>query len=335
MGKTYLRSFLENIVSFVYENFSRSNLMRVQKAVLFWGLISLLILSTLPALAESGGIVLGDSADVFTVDAGITVSNGVGSGVEAGGGNDQITNNGVISSLVFGIDGGVGNDSLTNNGEIRDGEVGLYGSRGDDTLTNNGVIIGVTNGIEGGVGNNTVINTGTINALVRSGILNTGSVTNRPSGQIYGWSHGIEAGGNITNSGYTHGTLGHGILGSNGRDTIVNTAEGIASGGSGVGINAWGGNDIIENYGLVEGDINGWLGNDRIIIYGGVVTGVISGGADRNTLVFAATVSAQDLASLSQRLADADPAIGSITINGVEYRWAYFSVIENKLVARR
>jgi hypothetical protein len=308
--------------------------MRIQKAVVLWGLIFLLIVSSLPVLAESGGIVLSDSADVFTVDAGITVSNGVGSGVEAGGGNDQITNNGVISSLVFGIDGGVGNDTLTNNGEIRDGEVGLYGSRGDDSLTNNGTIIGVTNGIEGGVGNNTVINNGAINALVRSGILNTGSVTNNPGGQIYGWSHGIEAGGRIVNSGYTNGTLGHGILGSSGRDTIINTAEGIASGGSGVGINAWSGNDTIENYGLVEGDINGWLGNDRIIIYGGVVTGVISGGADRNTLVFAAMVSAQDLVSLSQRLADADPNLGSITINGVTYHWAYFSTIENRLVAR-
>jgi hypothetical protein len=281
---------------------------------------------------DGSGIILGSGADVLTIQAGVRVSNAAGSGVDARAGNDQVTNDGVVSSQVFGIDGYTGNDTLINNGEILDGEVGMYGNRGNDTITNNGSITAIQHGIEGGRDVDTITNNGFITALVSDGIVGTGVIVNSPTGQIIGGSHGINGSGRILNQGIAQGSVGSGLRGGVGRDLIVNDASGSAIGGQ-YGINGWDGNDTILNYGYVETGINGWYGNDRIELYGGLVVGIISGGEDNDTLVFAMTVPANEIDALTATLEAANPGEGSIVINGVEIRWSFFEAIEVDLVA--
>jgi hypothetical protein len=283
--------------------------------------------------ADSDGVVLSAGADSFTIAAGVRVANAVGSAVEAGDGDDVVVNDGMISSRVRGVDGGFGNDTIINRGTIRDGYVGIFAFAGNDNIENHSTLNAVTNGIEAsepGDGD-IVLNNGTINALRGTGIIAFGTVTN--NGRIAGANHGIINGGTTINSGRITATYGDAIQGTDGtNDVITNSTSGNLRGT--YGINGLGGNDIINNYGVVRGIIEGWSGNDTITLYSGSVQGIVTGGSDFDTLVFAQTVTANDYAWISEALATADPLEGSITINRVTYRWSYFETIVNNLVVQ-
>jgi hypothetical protein len=175
-------------------------------------------------------------------------------------------------------------------------------TQGDDTIVCEGV---VGPDMSGNGGDDIIINNATV----------TG-VGNYPLGAIEG---------NVGDDTIVNNSTGltDWIDGNDGNDTIIN------NGTVGMGMMGYDGDDTIINNGNVGGMMVGMDGNDTIIINtanattGGDYHVGLDGGADTDTLQFDFYVQADyDAAALV--LSAADPAGGSIVINGVNYTWLNF-----------
>lgn len=221
-------------------------------------------------------------------DDNIQCSGSISGNIVTMGGNDTITNDATVTGSGY-IDSGLGNDIVTNNGSFG----GLYGNQGDDVLTNNGPLTG---GMGGSDGNDVITNNGAAYSL--------------------GGNDGTDT---ITNS----GTVTTYVSGDDGNDIITN------NGTVGTLINGSDGNDIIVNNGTVNGSINGMEDNDTIIINTQTSSGgsdnalTLNGGSGTDVLQF--DFYSQDAYNAAAAaLAAANPAGGSITINGQTYTWFNF-----------
>jgi hypothetical protein len=101
----------------------------------------------------------------------VIVCDGTNWGVDAGNGNDTITNNGTMN---YEMNGQRDNDTLINNGTVN-GD--MDGNFNNDTVTNNGTVNG---DMLGGSGSDIVTNNGTVNGEVIGGsgsdtVTNSGS----------------------------------------------------------------------------------------------------------------------------------------------------------------
>jgi hypothetical protein len=234
---------------------------------------------------------------------------------DTSGGNDTIINHGTAGGIVGDLIGSVnpfsgGDDTITNHGTVNGDIHGdwlvadpyfpdapVETSGGDNIITNNGLVTGSIFGstmYEGTPGNNTIINHGTV------------------QGDIYG---------NHILAGDPQNT----ILGTGGNNTITN------NGSVGGSIYGEGGNDQITIAGTVGGLVDAGDGDDHVTLQDGANGGddnhlFIDGGAGTNTLTFA--FEAPDQATYDQWTAainSADPAAGSITLNGQTFEWVNFS----------
>jgi hypothetical protein len=151
----------------------------------------------------TGNIIADDNATAGGND--VVVNNGTVTGtIDAGGGDDNITN----TNSVGDIDAGNGNNVVTNSGTVNGDVVSGVGS---DNITNDG---DVTGNIDTGDGNNVVTNSATVIGNVVSG---TGS-------------------DNVTNSGDVTGNIDTG----DGNDTVTiddtSSVGGTINGGTGTDV---------------------------------------------------------------------------------------------------
>lgn len=119
-----------------------------------------------------------------------------------------------------------------------------------------------------------------------------------------------------------------------GDDSIIVTG-GIITGTADQGIQTGPGNDYISiSNATVTGDgaLEGESDNDIIELGdNAVVNGLIDGGSETDILRFSMAVAPGDLSSVQSALASANPASGSITINGLTYTWIDFESIEDNV----
>jgi hypothetical protein len=215
----------------------------------------------------------------------------VGGNMDGADGGDTLTNTGILTSM----DGGTGHDTVTNAGQMLGG---MTGDAGDDNLTNTSTGT-IYYDMVGGTGNDTQSNAGTVERHMDGGddddsLSNTGSV----------WQdmHGGNGSDILTNEGQVGGS----IYGAADNDTLINT-------------------------GLVTGYMTGDDGDDTVVLQdGAVVGGIIDGGPDTDSLQFDFNVG-PDLDRLSALIMAANPAGGSITINGNTYTWINFEQLVNLL----
>jgi hypothetical protein len=209
----------------------------------------------------------------------------------------------------------INNGSIITSGNISGGGVAAHGLRetNNGNAINNGIII--TSG-EGAAG---IAEHGDGDAINNGSIIVTGIDAN-----------GIEEVGNgdVINNGTVNAT-NYGILTDNSASTVTN--NGTVTGGT-AAIQTGAGNDVVINNGTANGNINLGAGDDTMVI-SGVVIGVMDGGADTDTLIFTVTVigSRQDRADAARAIANANPAGGTIYINGVAYTWLNFENLVNLL----
>jgi hypothetical protein len=220
------------------------------------------------------------------------------SGVNTG--SDTIINNGTanyISGDSYSGDGS-GNDVIVNNGTVYSGIVGdtITGgtASGNDTITNNGVA------------NNNIMGDGGFGAT------GGGDDTINNNGTVYGTIYGDSGSG-----------------GGGGNDSINN------SGYVSYDIDGGDGNDSINNSGTVDNNINAGNGDDTVTITGsGTVGGVMDGGAGYDVLQFnLATSNPEELMAIAEQIAAANPAGGTLTINGIVYTWQNFEQLSTLLLS--
>ena len=203
------------------------------------------------------GIMYGtDNNDQITIDTGDRKNI-----IQAGNGNDYITNNGTIKYYLLGeegndtiinngntecMHGGIGNDSITNEGTVTEY---VFGGDGDDIITNNNKIAW---DIWGGAGNDEIINNNTISNCIY-GDSGNDTITNNKT--VKAEICGGTGNDTITNN----GTVEEAIRGEAGDDTIINygTIKEFIEGGDG--------NDIITNNGTIGCQLWGGAGDDTII----------------------------------------------------------------------
>lgn len=140
----------------------------------------------------------------------------------------------------------------------------------------------------------------------------------------------------ITVSGGMLHCVDDGICGAEGDDVITVTGGVII--GDEDGIDAEPGNDIVsvsnatvETRGTIDADtaIETDSGDDTVMLGTGAnILGLIDGGADIDTLIFQMAVPNRQVSLICSQLQTADPAAGSIVINGLFYEWEDFEFIE-------
>lgn len=183
-----------------------------------------------------------------------------------------------------------------------------------------------------------VSNTGVLNTIVTA---NGGDTITVNGGTVSSGGIAIAGGAQnddiVINSGTVTAT-DHAIEGGGGNDTITVNGGSVTS-TTGRAIRGRGGDDTITlNGGVITGNsvaINPNAGSDTVVIGGNVtINGSINGGnngSNIDILKFSVSVFATEYQALSALLAAADPAAGSITINGFTYTWLNFENIENAL----
>ena len=193
---------------------------------------------------------------------------------------------------------------------------------GDDEVTiNGGSVTSDADCIEGGDDADTII--------INSGTMTCGSDGIR--GQ--NGADRIEMhGGTIT------ATDGDGLEGDDGEDVIIMTGGSVVVMGidASHGIEADDGNDTVTVSGgsisvsnAAFAAIDGGDEDDLVEIAGDVaLVGTIDGGDDSDTLRFSMAIPGAQVAAVNAALESADPASGSITINGMDYIWVNFEAIE-------
>jgi len=196
----------------------------------------------------NSGTLQGDVAadDVLGLSTTAFTNSGTVHGeVTLGGGNNTITNSGVIDNLVF---AGVGNDKLANSGEIG-GNVSL--GEGNNTITNTGILDFVTSL---GAGNDTFTNKGTIGYTSLSGsVLSAGAGNDT-----------------ITNNGSAEGDIYAGA----GNDHLTNTGTVYGK------VDLGGDQDTANNSGVITGMFDAGSGNDQFTNTGTVFGTIIMGDGD-------------------------------------------------------
>jgi hypothetical protein len=260
----------------------------------------------------------GATADNLYGNAGndnILNSGTVTGGIEGGNGNDTITNNGIAMVL----DGGDGDDTITNNGTAGC----IYGGDGDDIITNNGTVSCV---VEGDDGDDIITNNGQVADHVLGGGDND-TMTNGLTGVIEGSFRGNGGDDTLVN----YGTVKRNMNGNNGNDVVINygIVERNLRGGDG--------SDVIQQMlgSVVLENIEGGDGDDNVYLYGGLVGGVIDGGADNDTLHFLQVVAdCQEYEALNASFSTWNPATGAVTINAFFYSWLNFETLINGLVGQ-
>jgi hypothetical protein len=285
------------------------------------------------------GVVGGDGNDTITIGAGVVVT-AVSGGTLFGApetGNDIIVNDGTVLGPIVGDAGtsaGGGDDVIVNNGSSGDieGDTSSGAGSGDDIIVNNGTANNVSGdtGFGVGTGNDTIINNGTAAGVfgdsADGGSSGNDTITNNGviQSDIFADGSGGFADGNdtVTNNGYIVGSIygDGGLTIGTGSDTITNNGTVTNIGGAG-------GNDTITNNGIVNGDILAGDGNDTVIIQGGVavVGDSINGGNDYDVLTFnLSSTNPAELEAAAAVIAAANPAGGTITINGITYTWLNF-----------
>jgi hypothetical protein len=299
----------------------------------------------------TGQVEGGDGDDNIVIESGVNSSSQVAgdnynSGT-TGTGDDFIIVNGTLTDTSLSGDSfnddGAGDDIIINNGtsdiEMYGDSAGGNGS-GNDIIINNGTTYGLIGDTAGGDGSGSdqLVNNGTVNTLV-------------------GDTYSGNASGNdtITNNGYVINDIvgDGGMVSSTGNDTIINNgvvdysiygddAYGIGTGNDTINnsgtvnqnIDAGGGNDTVANSGVVNGTIYAGAGDDTVIIQGnGTVNGTMDGGSGYDVLTF--SLNSSDPAQLEEwaaQIAAANPAGGTLTINGHIYTWQNFEELSSLLL---
>jgi hypothetical protein len=252
--------------------------------------------------------------------------------------NGNISTNGLQAQGLLEVDAG---DAI-NNGNISTGGTsshGIYEIDAGDAINNGNIT--TTGSLAHGIqefGDGNVVNGGKIltSGTGANGIreLSTGAVTNDGTIIVTGaGSVGIyeEVDGDVTNNGSVTAATGIAINTAVGVDDDTVTNNGVVTGGI-AAIQTGSGNDTVINNGSINGTVNLGTGDDTMIVRG-VVTGTMDGGADWDTLIFEMTVegTSSDLDALAREMAAANPAGGSITINGYTFTWLNFESLINLL----
>lgn len=236
-----------------------------------------------------------------------------GSGVGSDG-DGIVTNHGLISGRYAGA-GNIftGNDPTSLNGDGDGVDID-----GIATITNYGRIEGLgaggvdsdgnPNGADGiAAGGGTIINhtDATIYGQSKGILIDDGA--NGTTAYVRGTADAAGAAAAITNSGTitAEKKTAIGLVGDY-ADTITNNATGVITGGkdsvrvdalasttAAAAIQMGGGNDILTNYGTIEGKNNMAIdmgdGDDTLSLLGGSVIGTITGGSGTNTLILGGT----------------------------------------------
>ena len=259
---------------------------------------------------------------------------------------DSITCSGADTN---GIVGGAGNDSITVNKEATVtgpifGDGVVVGNGGDDLIINNGTTIatGSTTGTNGDLEGDVVgVGNGGEDVIVNNG---------RVAGDMDGDTALLNGGDDVL---INNDTVGDDMDGDNARknggdDLIIN--NGMVGGDIQADDNegaagSVGGNDSIVINGIVEGSVDGDAGvktggNDNVMLQNGANGGVdhklyIDGNDGDDTLIFGFIVPDQAaLDALSQQIAAASPAKGSLTFNDQTFEWENFEHLDNEIVIK-
>ncbi len=276
----------------------------------------------LQASSVDGDVSVTNSGAVNAGDHGLHASSSVD-------GDVSVTNSGTVEAGNRGINAssGDGDVSVTNSGTVNAGDRGLRASSGDGdvTVTNSGTVEAGDKGINASSldGDVTVINSGTVNAGddgINAGS-SGGTVTVINSGTVTNYADGIQA----------YSSSGSAV-------TVINSGSVTITSASSTDAAIWGGDsdDLVINSGDLSAPNSGLAistvgGNDTVIIEGGSVDGLIDGGDDTDSLAFSIVHGAEGFDRVVAALAAADPAGGSITINGQTYTWQNFESLQNLL----
>jgi uncharacterized protein YhjY with autotransporter beta-barrel domain len=237
---------------------------------------------------ELGSVILGNGDNTGNLDAHFAGP------VNLGGGNNQFT---IAPGAVLdaGLQAGSGNDQLTNQGTITGG-VNLGGGANAFTNAPGGTITG---NVQSGSGNDTVQNQGTIEGEVDLGD-GANQFTNASGGTITGNVQSGSGADQITNQGTINGNIyldgdpnaqapqAFTLMAlapaavepvTGGDDTLTNDA--VVNGS----VFAGAGNDRLTNTGTITGDVDMGEGNDTLVLSGAwSIGGTITGGAGTDTL---------------------------------------------------
>lgn len=210
----------------------------------------------------------------------------------------------------------VNNGSITTSGDVSAAGIAAIGLREtlDGDAINNGIII--TLGLEA----DGIAEHGEGDAINNGIIITSGND-----------ARGIEeiGTGNVINNGIIISLNGVGIYTVDGTESDIVINNGSVTGAT-AAIETGGGNDTVVNNGTANGDINLGDGDDTMIVRN-EVNGTMDGGAGTDTLIFELTIigTEHDLNTVAQQMADANPAGGTVIINGQRYTWTNFeSLIE-------
>ncbi len=243
------------------------------------------------------GIIGGAGGSTLTADNGTTIEGPFfGDGVVGNGGDDVIINNGTTVAI---------GDNTGTNGDI-EGDVAT-GNGGNDVITNNGTVAGDIDG-------DTAFMNGGNDVLI-----NNGSVDDDMDGDNAKFNGGDDL---IINNGKVGGDI----------ESDDNTSAPKSTGG----------NDIIVINGTVEGSVFGDFGvaiggDDTVILQNGANGGTdhelyLDGNEGDDTLVFNFELPDQpSLDTLAAQILEANPAEGSLTLNGQTFTWKHFDHLENAL----
>jgi hypothetical protein len=250
------------------------------------------------------------NGDEITIQPGATVTDPADDDAIIGNaGEDVITMNGgtVTAAMNDALAGGDGNDVITVHAGNLDGEEdAVDGDPGDDVLTvNGGVLVADEQCVDGGDGDDTInINGGTLTC----------------DDEVLKGEAGAE---NITITGGSLTSTGEDVIDTDEGDDVVSIRNATLTTQDEPG-------HVAIN--LDSGDDQLTLGDGAVIQ--GNVEGLIEGGDDTDTLIFAMTVPEGDLAAVQAAIAAANPAGDSLTINGETYTWQNFESLVDQVEAQ-
>jgi hypothetical protein len=266
-----------------------------------------------------------------------------------------LTNNGVISttgSAAYGMSMRGGDNTLTNNGIIRSNGYGLYvDGNHNNTLINNNTVETFGNNNSGLFANtdgNTLINRGDVSTtgtwgygmevtgLLNNTLINSGTITTTAA-----VTHGMRALGDyntLTNSGDINisGGSAHGMYGRDDFNTLTNSGTITVEGGSGHGMYVDGDNNMLTNIGDINvaggsGDglttgpsaahYNTFINRGRIIVneFGGTSAHGIKAVGDFNTSINSGSITVYGQSGHGLYADGASPTItnsGNIIVHG-------------------
>ncbi len=140
----------------------------------------------------------------------------------------------------------------------------------------------------------------------------------------------------ITVSGGMLHCVDDGICGAEGNDVITVTGGVVI--GDEDGIDAEPGNDVVSvsnatvetrGGGSTDTAIETDSGDDTVKLgTGAIILGLIDGGTNIDTLIFEMSVLSNQVGAICAQLEAANPAAGSIEINGLFYEWEDFEIIQ-------